>query len=279
LGPRRRRFKSCRSDHLLGIENTEENENPGIPPASDRGEQPKDCPNISGEFLPETERPVTFPKRLRFNNRGKPLATIYKRPGGGYRLYWRQRGAVDGKPASHMKDFRTYTEAKRQGEQVVKDLAKGRAVALTPGQASEAVASFKALQNFYESTGKRLSLLESVTGYCGAVKRLGDRPLGEAVDSFLANGAQVKRVDLLQAAEEWLASRRPRTVAKDGQAPATLSGLPLQHLPCPEGVREFAKTPQEFTKTPDRVGQGLEGDRPRNPRPWPENTLTRYFMA
>ena len=51
---------------------------------------------------------MTFPKRLRFNGRGKPLATIYKNLNGGFTLYWRQRRAVDGKPATHLKDFRTY---------------------------------------------------------------------------------------------------------------------------------------------------------------------------
>jgi hypothetical protein len=57
------------------------------------------------------------------------------------------------------KDFATYSEAKREGDKLVADLAKGTdAAKLTPGQASDAVAALEQLQNFYKSTGRRLSL-------------------------------------------------------------------------------------------------------------------------
>jgi integrase len=238
LGPRRRRFKSCRSDHSFNAAGIEESESPDDHQTEAGGEQSKDSPNISEGFPAESEHAVTFPKRLRFNNRGKPLAVIYRRADG-YRLYWRLRSAVDGKPASHMVDFHSYREAKRRGDQVVKDLAKSRASGLTPGQATDAVAAFKALQAFYESTGKRLSLLESVMGYCGAVRRLGDRPVGEAIDAFLSTVATVKRVDLLQAVEEWIAGRKPKTVAKQGKRPQLSAGYAYT---CAMYLREFANT-------------------------------------
>ena len=68
---------------------------------------------------------MEFPKRLRHRGKGKVLATIYKRPGQPqpYRLYWRVR--VDGKPRSRMQDFTHYSAAKRTGDKVVADLAKG----------------------------------------------------------------------------------------------------------------------------------------------------------
>ena len=62
------------------------------------------------------------------------LATIY-RFSDSYRLYWRAR--VDGKPKSRMKDFKSYAEAKREGDKVAADLAKGKATGLSPGQTSE----------------------------------------------------------------------------------------------------------------------------------------------
>ena len=48
----------------------------------------------------------------------------------GYRLYWRAR--VDGKPVSRFKDFGSYSEAKREGDKVTADLAKGKGAALSP---------------------------------------------------------------------------------------------------------------------------------------------------
>ena len=77
---------------------------------------------------------MKFPKRLRHRGKSKVLATIYKRPDC-YRVYWRLR--VDGKPKSRLQDFATYSAAKRAGDKVVTDLAKGQATVLSPGQASE----------------------------------------------------------------------------------------------------------------------------------------------
>jgi len=88
---------------------------------------PEDSLSISGEFLAQSESNVKLPKKRRFNNRGRSLATICKRLDG-YRLHWRQRGA-DGKPASRFKEFSTYTAAKQQGEKVVADVAKSKAAA------------------------------------------------------------------------------------------------------------------------------------------------------
>lgn len=94
---------------------------------------------------------MKFPKRLR--RQGKVLATIYgKRPGRPcYRLYWRIQ-TPDGKPRSWMKDFGAYAEAKREGDKLVSDLARGSTVtALTPGQARDALESLEASRKSHQS--------------------------------------------------------------------------------------------------------------------------------
>jgi hypothetical protein len=55
---------------------------------------------------------------------------------------------VDGKNVSRFKDFQTYSAAKREADNVMKGLAKGSlAPALSPGQASDAMAAFQRLQH------------------------------------------------------------------------------------------------------------------------------------
>jgi len=142
-----------------------------------------------------------------------------------------------GKRVGRQKEFRTYAEAARFGRELVKDLARGRAVELTPGQASGAVAAFKLLHDFYVETGKQVPLLECVAGYSGALRRLGDRPLTEAIDAFLANSATVNRKGLSEAVEEWLAGRQPKTVAKPGKRAQLSSGY---HYNTGLVLREFA---------------------------------------
>ena len=73
---------------------------------------------------------MKFPKRLRHRDKGKVLATIYRRPDC-YRVYWRAR--VDGKPQSRMKDLASYAAAKHGGDKVVSALAKGIGAPLSPG--------------------------------------------------------------------------------------------------------------------------------------------------
>lgn len=177
----------------------------------------KDSPNISGGFEEETQT-VKFPKKLRHNNRGKVLARIYRRGDQAqpYRLYWRAR--VDGKPVSRFKDYATYTEAKREGEKVVAGLVKGsQASALSPGQASDAIAAFQRLQSFYEATGRRVSLLAGISEYCEASIKLPERTLGEAVEGYLSSVVSVQRKDLSEAVEEFIAAEEPRTKATEGQ--------------------------------------------------------------
>jgi hypothetical protein len=116
---------------------------------------------------------VKFPKRIK--HRGKALATIYGKSKS-YPLY-RVSWTVAGKRM--MKAFPRYGEAKRHADALVKDLAKGSQVtALTPGQARDALAALERLQGFYQSTGRRVSLLAGISEYCEASARLSGRTLG-----------------------------------------------------------------------------------------------------
>jgi integrase len=177
---------------------------------------------------------VKFPKRIKF--RGKQLAVIY-RPSKSYphyRVSWTAGGR------RMMKGFRRYGEAKRHADQLVKDLAKGSQVtALTPGQANDALAALERLQGFYQSTGRRVSLLASVSEYCEAAGKLAGRPLGEAVEGFMSTVASVKRMDLGQAVEQWIESRKPKTQARDGKRPQLSPGYAYNVA---MWAREFAKT-------------------------------------
>jgi integrase len=178
---------------------------------------PKLFPNISGHLGSQNECNVKFPKRLRHNGKGRVLATIYKRQKG-YRLYWRTR--VDGKPRSRFKDFPKYSEAKNAGDKTVRDLAKNTGIpTLSPGQASDALAAFERLRDFYVSTGRRVSLLTAVCEYCDSAKKLNGHNFPEAIDGFLKTVVSVSRKDLTQAVEDFIAAEEVRTKANDGRRP------------------------------------------------------------
>jgi len=156
-----------------------------------------------------------WPKRVKHRN--KVLAKIYRPCAGrgSYRVAW----AVAGKRM--MKSFPTYSGkggALEYAEDLVKDLAIGsQATLLTPGQANDALAALERLQGFYVSTGRRVSLLAGISEYCEAASQLHGRTLGEAVQGYLANIATVKRKDLAEAVEEFIAAEEPRTKAGEGQ--------------------------------------------------------------
>jgi len=179
---------------------------------------------------------VKFPKRLRHRGKGKVLATIYKLPNS-YRLYWRAR--VDGKAKSRMRDYKSYAEAKREGDKVAADLAKGKATGLSPGQAADAQNAIEELQRLFQSTGKRISIRFAVGEFCEATRKLHGRTMAEAVDGFLSTVATIKRVDLSEAVEQFIAGRKLKTVAKDGRRPQLSPGW---HYIVGMWLREFAKT-------------------------------------
>ena len=73
------------------------------------------------------------------------------------------------------------------------------------------------LQRFYQSTGKRLSLRASVSEYCEAAEKLGDRTMPEAIDGYLGSIVSVKRMAIDQAVDEFVTAQEPLTRAAGGQ--------------------------------------------------------------
>jgi len=129
-----------------------------------------------------------------------------------YRVAWTVTGQ------RRMKAFPTYATAKRHADKLVSELAAGsQATLLTAGQATDALAALERLQAHYTATGRRVSLLASVSEYCEAASLLNGRTMGEAVAGYLNSVASVKRRDLAAAVEEFLAAEQPRTKASDGQ--------------------------------------------------------------
>jgi integrase len=158
------------------------------------------------------EEQVRFPKRIR--HRGQVLATIYAKTKAfpAYRLAWRVTGQ------RRMERFQSYSEVKRRADALVKELAQGSHVtALTPKQATDALAALERLQGYFQQTGRRVSLLAAVSEFSEASAKLQGRNLGEVVDGWLNTVATVKRKDVAEAVEEFILADAPRTKAGEGQ--------------------------------------------------------------
>ena len=145
---------------------------------------------------------MRFPVTIRHRT-GK--AKIY-RPAGKFN-YYRVAFAIAGK--RRMQTFANYPDAK--------------AAALSATQSRDALAAFQRLQGFYQTTGRRVSLLAGISEFVEASGRLGGRTMGEAVEGYLRTVASVKRKDIGEAVTEFLQADAPRTKAADGQR-AQLSG-------------------------------------------------------
>jgi integrase len=177
---------------------------------------------------------VRFPKRIKY--RGRTLATVYNRCKGqdAYRVAWYVAGQ------RRMASFPSYSLAKKHADGLVRDLAKGSQVtALHPAQARDALAALECLEEYYRTTGKRLSLLSVVGDHVGGLRKLSGRTYNEAIDGFLSNVATVKRVLLTKAVEEFEKNRKLRTVAKDGKRPQL---SPSWHYIVSMWLSEFANT-------------------------------------
>ena len=116
-----------------------------------------------------------------------------------------------------MQTFAAYSDARAAGERVVRELANGsQTAALTATQSRDALTALERLQTFYQSTGRRVSLLAGISEYCEASAKLSGRTLGEAVTGYLRTVVGVKRKDIKEAVEEFLQADAPRTKAVNG---------------------------------------------------------------
>ena len=179
---------------------------------------------------------MRFPKIIQ-NKKTKAEVTIYGKSKGGerkpdgsvtqpypfYRICWRVAGQ------RRMQSFPTYSAAKQAAENLVRDLGTGsRVTVLTPGQANDALAALECLDGLFCSTGRRVSLFAAASEIAAAVRKLKERTVGDAVDGYLSNVATVKRVELKEAVEQFIASRKPKTIAKDGKPPGGCGGITCQ---------------------------------------------------
>ena len=178
-----------------------------------------------------------WPKRVKHRN--KVLAKIYRpcRGRDSYRVTWYAAGR------RQMKSFSTYAGqggAKEFAEALVKELAKNsQAVMLTPAQASDALAAIERLGTFYQTTGRKVSLLAAVSEYCESAAKVRGRTLMEAIEGFNRTVATVKRQDLTAAIEDFIAAEEPRTQTSNGER-AQLS--PKYHYNRAIQLRRFAGT-------------------------------------
>jgi integrase len=156
---------------------------------------------------------VKYPMKLKY--RGRVLATIYgKTASRPYRLYWRVNRQT------RIKEFQRYGDAKREGDRLVQELAKGSQVtALTPKQAGDAIAAFQRLDAFFQATGRRISLLAGISEYCEAAQKLPDGTVGDAVERYRSSLAVVQRKDLKQAVADFIQGRKHLAESKDGKRP------------------------------------------------------------
>ena len=116
-----------------------------------------------------------------------------------------------------MKAFPLYGEAKRHADKLVKDLAKGsKARLLTAGQARDALAAIEVPQDFYQSTGKHISLHGAALQLTEAASKLKSHSLPEAVDGFPGSVVMVKRISVQEAIEQFIAFRKSKTLAAVG---------------------------------------------------------------
>jgi integrase len=153
---------------------------------------------------------MRFPKIIRHR---KAEVTIYGKTAsyGFYRIAYHAAGK------RHLRNFKTYGEAKDEAERIVRELATGsHSDALTAGQSRDALAALERLDAHFKSTGKRIGLNAAVEGYLDAVGKL-NVPLRDAVEGYLGTVATVKRKDVGEAVEEFIVSRRHKTEAKEGK--------------------------------------------------------------
>jgi integrase len=166
----------------------------------------------SAQSSAESVETVKFPKKIKF--RGRVLAKIYGKSKA--YPYYRLCYSVAGK--RRVRSFRTYAAAKAEGDTKASELHKGsQAAAFSGPQSRDALAAMERLQTYYESTGRRVSLLGAVSEYVEAVTKLGEHPLGEAVGGFLRDIVSVQRKGIGDAVEEFLKANAPLTRAAEGQ--------------------------------------------------------------
>ncbi len=181
---------------------------------------------------------MKFPKVIRHR---KAEVTIYgKKPNYGfYRIAYRVAGK------RHLRNFSKYGDALKAAEKKARELAEGsQSAGLSAKEAGDALSVRDALNDFYRTTGQKITGLQAVTGYLDAVKMLpAGHNLTDAIRGYLGNIAVVKRTDLAEAVAEFCRARAALTVAAPGKRPGLNS---VYVADTARQLNEFAKS---FTGT------------------------------
>ena len=141
-------------------------------------------------------------------------ATIYGK-GEKYNYY---RIAYYAAGKRHLRNFKTFSEAKTEAERIVRDLANGsQSAALSADQSRDAITAFEMLEAFRQASGRRVSLPAAISQFVESSKKLGERTLNEATDGFLKTVAVVAAKNISEAVQEFLHAAKGRTKASEGQ--------------------------------------------------------------
>ena len=177
---------------------------------------------------------LKFPIKIKFR---KAVATIYgKSPS--YPFY---RVCYHAAGRRHLRSFASYQEAKAEAESKVREISSGnQTLALTNAEAVAALSIREALEAFRRETGRNFTPVEAVSGFLDAMRQLPPGlGLTESVREFAQTRATIKPMLITKAVEEFLAIRRPKSIAPEGKR-AQLSASYAQHVEC--WLREFAET-------------------------------------
>jgi hypothetical protein len=139
----------------------------------------------------------------------------------------------------HVRSFSTYSEARKEADTKVKQLADGnQSIALTAKEATAALSIRDALDAHRSATGRAYTALEAVTGFLDAIRQLPDGcNLTEAVRAYSRTLATIEPKLIAEAVEEFIKMRKPKAHAPDGKR-AQISPLYAAHVE--SWLREFA---------------------------------------
>lgn len=124
-----------------------------------------------------------------------------------------------------VRQFKTYSKAKVEAERIVRQLAAGNDAALSLSPRDERSLRFcqEELRRLNDKLKGDIDLKNALVEYSEAKRLLGSTRLAEAVKSFLATSATVRRAPLRQAIDEYLAERRQHTKPEKGRDRPALS--------------------------------------------------------
>jgi integrase len=173
----------------------------------------KDICTDFAQIPQRSRREVKFPVKIEYKGQ---RAKIY-RPAKGfpfYRISFRMAGK------RHMETFGTYGEAEDAANKKVREIHNGQmSGGLTAKQSQDATVAFEQLQDYYKTTGRRVSLISAVGTFVDSSRKLGEHTFDEAIEGFLQTTATLKRVNVDVAVEEYIKSKQPHTISAEGKRP------------------------------------------------------------